>query len=90
MRDVRRREFMTLLGGAAVGRPFTAGAQEHLRRIGVVSGGAIASDADTQERIAAFVQALQQLGWTDGQNLRIDYRYGLRVGQCRQRSQVRG
>jgi putative ABC transport system substrate-binding protein len=41
------------------------------------SASAVASDADTQERNAAFAHSLQQLGWTDGRNLRIDYRYGL-------------
>jgi ABC-type uncharacterized transport system substrate-binding protein len=76
---VRRREFTSLLGGAAAAWPLAARAQQpdRMRRIGVLAGGAVASDADTQERNAAFAQGLQQLGWTDGRNLRIDYRYGL-------------
>jgi putative ABC transport system substrate-binding protein len=76
---VKRRDFITLFGGAAAAWPLAARAQqgERMRRIGVLAGGAVASDADTQERNAAFAQALQQLGWTDGRNVRIDYRYGL-------------
>jgi putative tryptophan/tyrosine transport system substrate-binding protein len=76
---VKRRAFITLLGGAAAAWPLAANAQqpERVRRIGVLQGGAAASDADTQERNAAFAHSLQQLGWTDGRNLRIDYRYGL-------------
>jgi putative tryptophan/tyrosine transport system substrate-binding protein len=76
---MKRREFMTLLGGAAAGWPLAARAQqgERMRRIGVLAGGAIESAADTQERNAAFAQTLQQLGWTNGNNVRIDYRYGL-------------
>ena len=75
---MKRREFITLLGGAAVW-PLAARAQqgERMRRIGVLAGGAIESAADTQERNAAFAQTLQQLGWTNGDNVRIDYRYGL-------------
>jgi putative tryptophan/tyrosine transport system substrate-binding protein len=76
---MKRREFIALLGGAAVSWPQTVRAQQddRVRRIGVLLGGAVASDADTQERNAAFAHSLQQLGWTDGRNLRIDYRYGL-------------
>ena len=75
---MKRREFITLLGGAAVW-PLAARAQqgERMRRIGMLAGGAIESAADTQERNAAFAQTLQQLGWTNGDNVRIDYRYGL-------------
>ena len=75
---MKRREYITLLGGAAVW-PLAARAQqgERMRRIGVLAGGAIESAADTQERNAAFAQTLQQLGWTNGDNVRIDYRYGL-------------
>jgi putative tryptophan/tyrosine transport system substrate-binding protein len=76
---MKRRDFITLLGGAAAAWPLAARAQqpERVRRIGVLQGGAAASDADTQERNAAFAHSLQQLGWTDSRNLRIDYRYGL-------------
>jgi putative tryptophan/tyrosine transport system substrate-binding protein len=75
---MRRRKFITLLGGAATW-PFAARAQqpERMRRIGALGGGAGADDPDTQAQMAAFLQGLQQLGWNDGRNLRIDYRRGL-------------
>jgi putative tryptophan/tyrosine transport system substrate-binding protein len=73
---MRRREFITLLGGAATTWPLAARAQqgERMRRIGVLLGGAGADDADMQTNIAAFLQVLQQLGWTDGRNVKIEYR----------------
>jgi putative ABC transport system substrate-binding protein len=73
---VTRREFITLLGGAAIGWPLAAHAQhgERMRRIGVLSGLA-RDDQDNDVRLAAFQQRLQQLGWTDGDNVRIDYRF---------------
>jgi putative ABC transport system substrate-binding protein len=73
---VKRREFITLLGGAAAG-PLAAHAQptEPMRRIGVLTPLA-ADDPASQARNAAFLQALQQLGWTDGRNVRIDFRWG--------------
>ena len=73
---MRRREFITLLGGAAVAWPLAARAQqpERMRRIGVISAGR--DDPDLRARNAAFVQGLAQLGWTDGRNVRIDYRVG--------------
>jgi ABC transporter substrate binding protein len=73
---MQRREFITLLGGAAVAWPLTARAQqpEQVRRIGVLMASA-ADDRELQARMAAFLQALQQLGWTDGRNLRIDTRW---------------
>ena len=75
---MKRREFIVLLGGAAAW-PLAARAQqgERVRRIGVLAGGALASDADTRERNAAFAQGLQHLGWIEGRNVQIDYRYGL-------------
>ncbi len=74
---MRRREFITLLGCAAASWPQTVRAQQddRVRRIGVLLGGAVANDADTQERNAAFAHSLQQLGWTDGRNVRIDVRW---------------
>ena len=74
---MRRREFITLLGGAAAAWPIAARAQqpERMRRIGVLSGLA-ANDPDSQARNAAFLQGLQQLGWTDGRNVQIEYRWG--------------
>jgi putative ABC transport system substrate-binding protein len=71
---LKRRELITLLGGAATW-PLIARAQqgEHMRRIGVLSGGA----ATGRTEFAAFQQALEQLGWSEGRNLRIEYRWGL-------------
>src|SRR3954469_5695670 len=71
---MRRREFITLVGGAAAW-PLAAGAQqpERMRRIGVLMYWA-ADDAEGQARLAAFAQALKQLGWSEGRNLRIDTR----------------
>ena len=62
---MRRRDFITMLGGAVVGWPLAARAQHGApdRRVGVLSGGA-EDDSDLRVRIAAFVQALAQLGWT--------------------------
>ena len=73
---MKRREFITMLGGAAATWPLTAHAQqpERMRRIGAFAG--IEDDAEGQARFAAFVQGLRQLGWTDGRNVRIDYRWG--------------
>ena len=73
---MKRREFITLLGGAAAAWPLAARAQqgERMRRIGVLMSLA-ADDPEGQARIAAFLQGLQQLGWTDGRNVRIDYRW---------------
>ena len=74
---MRRREFITLLGGAAVASPLAARSQpaERMRRIGVLLG-LVANDPEGQARIARFQQALQQLGWIDGRNLRTDIRWG--------------
>ena len=80
---MRRRDFITLLGGAAaassVSWPLTARAQQadRVRRIGALSGGAAMDSPDWQANIAAFLQGLAQSGWTDGHNVRIDYRWGL-------------
>jgi putative tryptophan/tyrosine transport system substrate-binding protein len=73
---MRRRDFITLLGGTAATWPLAARAQQiqQMRRIAVlmVMG---ADDPEGQARVAAFVQGLQQLGWIVGQNLQIDYRW---------------
>src|SRR6266436_1720667 len=73
---IGRREFITLLGGAAVAWPLAARAQgERLRRIGVLMS--VAADGpEGQARLAAFLKGLQQLGWTDGRNVRIEHRWG--------------
>src|SRR5215510_11462228 len=72
----RRREFMTLLGGAAAAWPLAARAQQRgrVRRIGALMALA-ADDPDAPVRVAAFAQGLQELGWTVGENVRIDYRW---------------
>jgi putative tryptophan/tyrosine transport system substrate-binding protein len=73
---VRRREFITLLGGAAAAWPIAARAQqqERVRRIGILLPVA-ADDAEFQTRVGAFLQGLQQLGWAIGRNVRIDTRW---------------
>jgi putative tryptophan/tyrosine transport system substrate-binding protein len=75
--QLKRREFITLLGGAAAAWPLAARAQqrEKMRRVGVLMG-MTADDPESQVRLAAFAQGLQQLGWSVGQNLQIDYRWG--------------
>ena len=76
---MKRREFITLLGGAAAAWPLKARAQqgERMRRIGVLTAGTgLWDDPDGEARSAAFLQGLQQLGWTDGRNMHIDYRLG--------------
>jgi putative ABC transport system substrate-binding protein len=74
--DIRRREFITLLGGAAVAWPTAARAQqpERMQRIGVLMGYP-ESDSEAQTKIAAFQDGLQKLGWTEGRNTRIDTRW---------------
>jgi putative ABC transport system substrate-binding protein len=72
-----RREFITLIGGGVTTWPFAARAQqpERMRRIGVLVPLA-ADDPDMQKRVSAFQQGLQLLGWTDGRNVKIEYRWG--------------
>jgi putative ABC transport system substrate-binding protein len=71
-----RREFITLLGGAAAAWPLAASAQqdERMRRIGVLMH-TTADEPESQARIAAFLQGLQEAGWAVGRNVRIDYRW---------------
>jgi putative ABC transport system substrate-binding protein len=73
---MKRRDFITLLGGAAAAWPLAARAQqaERMRRIGVLMG-MKADDPEGLARLAAFAQGLQQSGWTIGQNVRVDYRW---------------
>jgi putative ABC transport system substrate-binding protein len=77
MPDIRRRDFISLLGSAAAAWPLAARAQqsERMRRIGVLMSLA-ADDPESPVRLTAFVQRLQELGWTDGRNVRIDTRWG--------------
>ena len=71
---MQRREFITLLCGAAFAWPLAARAQQadRMRRVGVLLN-RVADDPEEQARLAAFLQGLQELGWTDGRNVRIDY-----------------
>jgi len=72
---LKRRDFITLLGGAAAAWPVAARAQSSpVRRIGVLMNGT-ATDTTLQSYLAAFAQGLRQLGWIEGQNLRIDTRW---------------
>jgi len=75
---MRRREFLGVLGGTAAAWPLAARAQqpERIRRIGVLTGGSTADNPDSRANTAAFRQGLQQLGWTEGRNVRIEYRWG--------------
>ena len=74
---MKRREFITLLGGAAVAWPLAARAQqpERMRRIGVLIG-SVETDLESQARVAAFERGLQTLGWIAGRNVHLDYRFG--------------
>jgi putative tryptophan/tyrosine transport system substrate-binding protein len=74
---IRRREFISLLGGAAAAWPITAPAQqsERMRRIGVLMS-TVESDPRGLEYITAFAQGLAELGWAVGRNVRIEYRWG--------------
>ena len=81
---MKRREFITLLGGSAAW-PLAARAQtERMRRIGVLMGYA-EGDVEGQSYLAAFREGLQKLGWTDGRNIRIDYRWGALDAESLQR-----
>ena len=74
---MKRREFITLIGGAAAAASGAARAQaDRVRHIGVLMGYA-QDDPDTQARMAAFREAFEQLGWKDGRNVAITYRFGV-------------
>jgi putative ABC transport system substrate-binding protein len=81
LREVKRREFITLLGGAAAW-PLGARAQQRelMRRIGVLMNLA-ADDSEGQARVAAFLQGLQEAGWVVGRNAQIDIRWGMGVAE---------
>jgi putative ABC transport system substrate-binding protein len=74
---MRRREFITLLGGAAAAWPPSARAQlaDRVRRIGVLMASLPEGEPDTTARVVKFQQELERLGWSEGRNVRIDYRY---------------
>ena len=73
---MRRREFITLLGGSVAAWPLAVRAQqaERVRRIGLLMG--VADDREGQARVTALKQGLQELGWTDGHNIQIETRFG--------------
>jgi putative tryptophan/tyrosine transport system substrate-binding protein len=77
---VRRREFIVLLGGVAVAWPLVGRAQqpERMRRIGLLDGGS-EDDSIYHARVQAFVQSLQEIGWTEGRNIRIERRLGVNI-----------
>ena len=71
---MKRRYFLTLVGGAAMASPLAARAQERVRRIGMLMGFA-EGDPQAQAFVAAFRKGLQKLGWAEGRNIRIDTRW---------------
>src|SRR5258705_8960913 len=75
-RHTRRREFMTLLGGAAAAWPLAARAQQNdrIRRVGVLMHASL-EEPESQARIVAFAQGLQEAGWSVGRNVRIETRW---------------
>ena len=83
---MRRREFIAMLGGATA-MPFGAHAQERVRRIGVLVNLSESNSAGSGF-VAGFRQALRELGWEDGRNVRIDMRWG--AGNREKRPQVCG
>ena len=74
---MKRRQFITLLGGAAATWPLAARAQqgERVRRIGVLAADLAENDPTGIANVSAFTRAFQQLGWIDGRNVRIDVRW---------------
>jgi ABC-type uncharacterized transport system substrate-binding protein len=83
---MKRREFITLLGGAAAGWPLAARGQqrERMRRVGWLTSQA-ANDPVAQAYVAALVQGLQEAGWSVGRNVRIDYRWGAANAELKRR-----
>src|SRR5262249_40162970 len=77
-RHSRRRQLITLLGGAAAAWPLVARAQqpERMPRIGVLVGTYGQTDREGQDRVAVFLDTFRRLGWSDGRNVRIDLRWG--------------
>src|SRR5262249_35519219 len=75
---MKRRQFITLLGGTAAAWPLAARAQqpERMRRVGLLVGTYGQTDREGQDRIAVFLDTFRKLGWSDGRNVRIDYRWG--------------
>jgi putative ABC transport system substrate-binding protein len=83
---MRRREFIALIGGAAAWWPFAAGAQDkQLRHVGMLVNGPEV-DAEMIARVAAFKKVMQDLGWVQGTNLRLDIRYGVNDDELREKA----
>jgi putative ABC transport system substrate-binding protein len=82
---MRRREFITLLGGTAVAWPIAAGAQqsERMRRIGVLMGFG-ENDPEGMLWLSSFTRAFQELGWTDRRNVHMDVRWGTSIVERQQ------
>src|SRR5258708_15033429 len=82
--NMRRREFISVLGGAAAAWPLATRAQqaERVRRVGALMAAA-ADDPEYQVRVVAFLQRLQQLGWADSRNVRVDIRWATDSGDLR-------
>src|SRR5215472_1468463 len=76
---MRRRAFVSLLGGAAASYPLMARAQqgERMRRVGVLMLYGDEHDPEAQVRVTAFRQSLEKLGWTIGRNLQVDFHWGV-------------
>ena len=74
---MKRREFITLLGGAAAW-PLAARAQQpaHVKRVGILMG-ALENNPEVQARLAAFREGFEKLGWAEGRNIHIEYRFAL-------------
>jgi putative ABC transport system substrate-binding protein len=82
--QLKRREFIAVIGGTAAAWPLAARAQQggRMRRIGLLVN-LPADNPETQARIGAFLQGLQELGWTIGRNVRIDSQFATDVGSIR-------
>src|SRR5262245_12743954 len=87
-----RRDFIKVMGGVAATwllRPLGAQAQQtrgRMRQVGILFGGFAAGDPEGQARLTAFVQGLAELGWADGRNLRIEYRWAAGDAERRRKS----
>ena len=72
---IGRRELLVALGGAAAAWPLAARAQQPIRSVGILLGLA-ADDPESSRRVTVFAQSLQQLGWSEGRDLHVEYRWG--------------
>ena len=89
MSGMRRREFITFIGGAAASWPLAARGQqgERMRRIGVLIAGLTENDSEGKLRMAAFREGLQNLGWIEGRN--VQHRGALARRECRAPAKLR-